>query len=72
MMDSKNGYVRWWQLVTAFLGLTTIYVSLALAYNGFVTSNDTRIEAKVERTVDCFHIIDTRLARIEERLGITK
>ena len=72
-MESKsngNGYVKWHQLVTTFISIIAIIavVSIALA-NNF----NEKLEKNSDRTdhnKDCFHIIDTRLARIEAKLGI--
>lgn len=79
MVDNSNGYVRWPMLVTTSITLFGIMVTIALAAVGAIVTNDRlrssedqRIECKIEKYIDCVHSIDLRLGRIEERLAIKK
>lgn len=72
-MLEKNGNVKW----THAIPLLALFVTIGLFLTGGVISNDRirasedqRIEGKIDGVKDCFHNIDVRLARIEDRLGV--
>jgi len=69
-MADSNGNVKWYQLVISFIALLGILVTSGWAFGGYVFRADDRLEAKIDKTTECFQAISIQLARIEQQLGI--
>ena len=72
--QGSNGNVKWWQLVTVMIGLLSIVGSITVWGINSVAANDRRREDSDKEISSCLYgrlgTIDSRLARIEERLNI--
>ena len=69
----NNGSVKWKHFISSLAIIVTVGISLTggvIASNNRLRLEDRRLEDKIETVKDCFHSIDIRLSRIEERLGI--
>ena len=72
---AENGNGKWqlafWIVTVIFFVSSGALTTSVIANDRLRALEDRRIEIKIESAKDCKHSIDTRLARIEERLGIT-
>lgn len=77
MAEEKNGFVKWYQLLTVSASVLGVTVTISLfAANSIIAndrmreSEDKRIESRMDNVKDCMHSIDKRLSRIEAKMGI--
>lgn len=68
MEQSKNGYVRWSQLVGVSIGLLSIIVTISIFFASQVIANDRMRVAENQRIESCVNDKIDVIARNVERL----